>query len=107
VLGRDHREASGAESGPVDQQIQRDDEGQNNVEDDGADLGQGPDQVLEHVGSTLLDGRSRLGLELVDVCLNAVLAERRLHFGRARLQVIGVLRQRRGQVGGLGHEWTS
>jgi hypothetical protein len=51
-----------------------------------------------------LDGRGGLRLELVDVGLNAVLAQRRLNLRRARLQVVGVLRKRGSQVSRLAHE---
>ena len=92
VLSRDGGEAPLTKSRTIDEQIQGDDQGQDDIEDHSADLSQGTHQVLQDVGPAPFDGGGGLRLELVQVSLDAVLAQRSLYFGSAGLEVVGVLR---------------
>jgi hypothetical protein len=104
MLDRQQRQAAGTEPRPVHQQVQRDHERQDDVEDDRAHLGQRANQVFEDVGPALLDGRRHPSLELVQVGLDAVLAEAVAYLRRSSLELGRVLWQGAAQGRRLTHE---
>ena len=104
MLRRDDGEAPLTKSRTIHEQVQRDHQGQHDIEDHCADLSQGAYQILQDVAPALFDGGGGLRLELIQVGLDAVLAQCGPHFGSARLQVVSVLRKCAGQITRLAHE---